>query len=96
MSAEIVVQAVRGPEEAGGEEGGEDEEGEEAGGGEAGGGGVEGTVGALIAPAHLTDTKDVQRCCVESLHDKLLWPQRLYQHCLSGTRQVGHRVVPAI
>ena len=58
--------------------------------------GVEGTIGALVGATHLTDTEDVQRGRIECLHIELLRPQRLYDHRLSGPREVGHGEIPRI
>ena len=67
--------------------------GEDGGGGEGWGRAVEGAVGALVGAAHLADAEDVERGRVKSLHKELLRPQRLDDHRLPGSGQVGHGVV---
>ena len=55
---------------------------------------VEGAVGALVGPAHLTDRQNVQRRRVKGPHEELLWSQGLYNHRLSGSGQVCHWKIP--
>ena len=62
-------------------------------GGKHGGGRVEGAVGALVGAADLADAEDVEGGRVECLHKELLRPQRLNDHSLPGSGQVGHGVV---
>ena len=43
--------------------------------------------------SHLTDTEHIEGGGVERFDVELLRSQRLYDHCLSGSGQVGHREV---
>ena len=55
---------------------------------------VEGAEGTLVGAAHLADAEDVQRGRVPGIHEEPLWSQRLHDDGLSGTRQVGHWIIP--
>ena len=54
---------------------------------------VVGAVGALVGPADLADTEDVERRRVERPDEEAFRPQRFENDRLTGSRQICHRKI---